>query len=98
MEIVGIVVVGLLILLLIFVIIAVDSNGKAKFDAGVFFGVLLSMLMAVEIALLSSILEVPKPTAIDVYQGKTTLEYTIRDSVKIDSIVVFKDSIYGRKN
>lgn len=29
----------------------------------------------------------------DVYQGKTTLEYTIRDSVKIDSVVVFKDSL-----
>lgn len=29
----------------------------------------------------------------DVYQGKTTLEFTIRDNVKIDSIVVFKDSL-----
>ena len=31
------------------------------------------------------------PTAMDVYQGKTTLEYTIRDGVKIDSVVVFKE-------
>ena len=28
----------------------------------------------------------------DVYQGKTTLEYTIRDSVKVDSVVVFKEN------
>ena len=32
-----------------------------------------------------------KPTAINVYQGKTTLEYTISDGVKTDSVVVFKN-------
>lgn len=31
-----------------------------------------------------------KPQAIDVYRGNTTLEITYRDSVAIDSIVVFK--------
>lgn len=31
-----------------------------------------------------------KPKPIDVYQGKTTLEITYRDSVAIDSVVVFK--------
>ena len=41
------------------------------------------------------ITEEPKPRVIDVYQGKTTLEYTIRDGVKIDSVVVFKES-YGK--
>ena len=30
------------------------------------------------------------PSAMDVYQGKTTLEVTYRDSVAIDSCVVFK--------
>ena len=30
------------------------------------------------------------PTAMDVYQGKTTLQYTIVDGAKIDSVVVFK--------
>lgn len=33
----------------------------------------------------------PSPTALDVYQGKTTLEYTIRDGEIIDSVVVFKE-------
>ena len=89
----GVVVVGLLILLVIVVIIAVDSNGDAKFDVGIFFGIVVSILMVIEVVLLSSILEDPKPTAMDVYQGKTTLEYTIRDNVKIDSVVVFKDSL-----
>lgn len=31
------------------------------------------------------------PTAMDVYQGKTTLEITYRDSIPVDSIVVFKE-------
>lgn len=31
------------------------------------------------------------PTALDVYQGKTTLEITYRDSVPVDSVVVFKE-------
>lgn len=31
-----------------------------------------------------------KPTAIDVYEGKTTLEITYRDGVPVDSTVVWK--------
>ena len=30
------------------------------------------------------------PTVLDVYRGKTTLEITYRDSVAIDSVVVYK--------
>lgn len=32
----------------------------------------------------------------DVYQGKTTIEYTIRDGVKFDSVVVFKENYYKK--
>lgn len=32
-----------------------------------------------------------RPTAIDVYRGKTTLEITYRDGIAVDSIVVLKD-------
>lgn len=45
------------------------------------------------ILLLSAILSVidkTKPTAIDVYRGKTTLEIAYKDGIAIDSIVVFK--------
>lgn len=31
-----------------------------------------------------------QPSAMDVYQGKTTLQYTVVGGVKIDSVVVFK--------
>ena len=32
----------------------------------------------------------PIPSALDVYRGKTTLEITYRDSVAVDSVVVYK--------
>ena len=33
------------------------------------------------------------PSAMDVYRGKTTLEITYKDSVAIDSVVVFKENL-----
>ena len=41
-------------------------------------------------AVLYCIITVDTPTALDVYRGKTTLEITYRDSVAIDSTVVYK--------
>lgn len=32
-----------------------------------------------------------KPSAMDVYQGKTALEITYKDGIPMDSVVVFKD-------
>lgn len=32
-----------------------------------------------------------EPTAMDVYQGKTTLKVTYKNNVSVDSVVVFKD-------
>lgn len=32
------------------------------------------------------------PKAIEVYQGKTTLQVTYQDSIAIDSIVVYKNT------
>lgn len=32
-----------------------------------------------------------KPTAMDVYKGRTTLEITYKDGVPVDSVVVFKN-------
>ena len=61
----------------------------SKTDAfiwGVFVGI---FLLAVCIGLLNNFK--PAPKAIDVYQGKTTLEYKVRDGVKTDSTVVWKD-------
>ena len=34
--------------------------------------------------------QITKPTALDVYRGNTSLEITYRDSVAVDSAVVYK--------
>ena len=36
------------------------------------------------------------PTAMDVYKGKTTLEYKVVDDVKVDSVVIFKNDDYEK--
>ena len=48
-------------------------------------GILCCILMALCIALCDE-----EPTALDVYRGKTELEYTVVGGVYTDSIVVFK--------
>jgi hypothetical protein len=42
------------------------------------------------LASLASLVEYDTPSALDVYRGKTTLEITYRDSVAIDSTVIYK--------
>ena len=56
-------------------------------------GIIIGLIVGVIVAFVLVILLPPihKPTALDVYQGKTTLEITYRDSIPIDSVVVFKD-------
>ena len=49
--------------------------------AGAFF--ILSIAIIQDITITS-------PSAIDVYQGKTTLQITYRDSIAVDSVVVYK--------
>ncbi len=43
------------------------------------------------ISLFFGLFIIDTPTAMDVYQGKTTLEITYKDGVPIDTVVVFKN-------
>lgn len=36
------------------------------------------------------------PTALDVYKNRTTLEITYRDSIPVDTIVVFKEEFKSK--
>ena len=55
----------------------------------IFVGGLCMIVMGASFAMLHNTIA-PMPSAIDVYRGKTTLEITYRDSVAIDSTVVYK--------
>ena len=52
---------------------------------------LLTMSAVMLFALFATCENKDTPTAMDVYQGKTTLEITYRDSIPVDSVVVFKN-------
>jgi len=56
-----------------------------SFIVGMLSGVLISTILLLIFS------DNKYPTAIDVYRGKTTLEITYKDSIAIDSVVVFKN-------
>lgn len=60
-------------------------------DERFFSAILLTIFGIIFIVLLSSYADRNTPTALDVYQGKTTLEITYRDSIPVDSVVVLKE-------
>ena len=48
------------------------------------------LFIAIGVLFLRDSAEQNHPTAMDVYQGKTTLEITYKDGVAVDSTVIFK--------
>ena len=71
------------------IILLKDSvNNKTTYDNWpiLFFIIILNIIISICL-----IINLRKPKAIDVYKGNTTLEITYKDSVPIDSIVVWKD-------
>ena len=58
--------------------------------SGVFIAGMLLLIVAFGYATCESVKTLKSPTALDVYQGKTTLEITYKDSIPVDSVVVFK--------
>lgn len=84
------VVAGLALIILISECIHFNSE-EETYGFGMFCGFTIAALFAIEIICICGIASKSRPKAMDVYQGKTTLEYTIKDGVKVDSVVVFKE-------
>lgn len=89
--IIGAIIVGVPILALIILCTYISDRCDESFDAGVFIGATMIMLMIIEICLVEIITEKPTPSAIDVYRGNTELEITSVNEVPTDSVVVFKE-------
>lgn len=60
----------------------------SKSDA-FFYGILVGIILILVGVALGNYF-VPAPQAIDVYQGKTTLEYKVVDGIKTDSTVIWR--------
>ena len=76
----------LIITILLFALMLLAADDKAIFVC------IGGLSLTVAVLMFTGILETknPRPIALDVYRGKTTLEITYRDSVAIDSTVVYK--------
>lgn len=70
---------------MIIIVCVTDISGSEVFLISLFTG-LASVAISGMIALKN-----PQPTAMDVYRNKTELQITYRDTVAIDSTVVFKN-------
>ena len=77
------IILGLIMLIIGLICLFMDTNGLAFF-----LGVMGAYILSGGIMMHQ---ESYKPTAMDVYKGKTTLEITHKDGIPVDSIVVFKD-------
>lgn len=58
---------------------------------GYYWSVITTISIITLLSIILSFIDKTKPTAIDVYRGKTTLEITYKGGIAIDSIVVFKE-------
>lgn len=61
-------------------------------------GMIGVILILIAMAISDAHIKEPQPTAIEVYRGKTELEYTIRGGEVVDSVVVYKKISHGREN
>lgn len=88
---------GIILIFFVSLTVHVHNNDvDATFDFGLIFGIIVTVLFFTEGVLIYCINSDSQPTAMDVYQNKTTLEYKVVDDVKVDSVVVFKNDDYGR--
>ena len=88
--IIGAIIIGVFIFALIGVSSRLSDKCGSGFGVGVFIGIIVTILMVIEICLVSNIIEKPKPSALDVYRGNTELEVTSINGMPIDTVVVFK--------
>ena len=75
------------LLYVVFLIWNVLTNNK---DGRFCSAILLTFTAMILVAVISSYENRNTPTPLDVYRGKTTLEITYKDSIPVDSMVVFK--------
>lgn len=60
-------------------------------DNGGLVFIYIAIIFCIISAVIANKVQDKYPQAIDVYQGKTTLEYTIKDGEIVDSVVVYKN-------
>lgn len=85
------IILGLLYMILLIWNVSTDFKDEKFFSA-----LLLTISAIIFVAVFSSYEDRNTPTAKNVYEGKTTLEITYRDSIPIDTIVVLKSEFINK--
>jgi len=85
------------LVVLAFVVIVMIGYGSSHKDPGTV-GVGVGLGFVIVLLFGFSVEEYQEPKAIEVYQGKTTLEYKVKDGVVVDSIVIYKNKKYNENN
>lgn len=70
-------------------VIGLSNDEEGFFPLGIVFCFIAEIAIVIGVYLFADIEEPPR--AIDVYRGRTTLEITYRDSVAVDSVVIWKE-------
>ena len=85
----GVIVSGILVIMLVFLmwLICYDEPGNKLI---LFIGAVFMLSLIIFCFALSEVIR-PQIKPIDVYQGKTTLQYKVVNGVKVDSCVIWKD-------
>ena len=78
-------VIGFILAFTFFIIGVSDDDNESTFATSVIISIIIFLVIIIIVC--SGYNE---PKAIDVYQGKTTLEITYKNDIPIDSVVVFK--------
>ena len=91
--IIGAIILGILICILIIFTFHISNNSTEDFDIGVIIGCFMTILVIIEVYLLSNIIGKPTPSALDVYRDNTELEITSVNGTPIDTDVVIKKEL-----
>ena len=87
---IGVIAIGILIFALMILGDHISERCGAGFNVGAFIGSCITILLVIEICLVSEIIGNPTPSALDVYRGNTELEITSVNGIPTDTVVVFK--------
>lgn len=79
----------IILIVLIIASISLARNNDWYVDTKLVCFIFIQFLLVLLVLIL---FQMKKPTAMDVYQDKTTLEISYKDGVPVDSVVVWKDN------
>ena len=85
------IIIGIILIFLVALTDYIRDKKHGKFNDGIALGVFITIFVFIECVLIACIIDDKNPTAMNVYQGKTTLEYKVVNDVKVDSVVIFKE-------